>query len=224
MADQQRAIKFAPSILSADFLHLGDQIDLAIRAGADYLHFDVMDGQFVPNISFGLPVFKAAATKGLPCDVHLMIDRPEQLIEAFAEAGASVITVHAEATRHLQRLLAQIRACGCRAGVALNPATDEHALSYVLDDVDLVLAMTVNPGFGGQKMLPAVLQKTLRIRQMLEAAGSGAEIEVDGGVSLQTAPLLIRHGANVLVAGSAFYGAQDPAGFVKAIRGESINR
>lgn len=212
-------IKFAPSILSADFLKLNEGIALAERAGADYLHFDVMDGAFVPNISFGLPVLQAvSAGTSLPCDVHLMIDRPERYIERFAEAGARIITVHQEATVHLQRVLRQIRGCGCLAGVALNPATPPETLKYVLHDFDLALVMTVNPGFGGQSLIPAAVRKIGDLKRMLDEAGAHAEIEVDGNVALDTAPEMIRQGATVLVAGSAFYGNSDPARFVNGLK------
>ena len=212
-------IKFAASILSADFLKLGSEIDRAADAGADWLHFDVMDGMFVPNISFGPTVLEAAVRNGrLPCDVHLMIEAPERYIETFAKAGARIITIHAEATRHLNRALKQIRECGCLAGVSLNPATSPECLKYVLGDFDLALVVTVNPGFGGQKLIPAALNKVGDIRRMLMDAGVEAEIEVDGGVDLKTAPSLVRQGATVLVAGSAMFGSPDAAGFVRDIK------
>ncbi|MDO4549139.1 MAG: ribulose-phosphate 3-epimerase [Clostridia bacterium] len=212
-------IKFAPSILSADFLKLGEDVKSACDCGADYLHFDVMDGMFVPNISFGQCVLKAvSALSTIPCDVHLMIEGPERYIEQFAESGARVITVHAEATKHLQRLLSQIRSCGCLAGVALNPATNPEVLRYVLGDFDLALVMTVNPGFGGQKMLPAAVRKIADIRKMLDEAEVTSEIEVDGGVSLSTYKAMANNGATLLVAGSAFYGSPDRKAFGREIR------
>ena len=212
-------IKIAPSMLAADYMRLGEEIARARDAGADWLHYDVMDGLFVPNISFGQEILGAAASTGLlPFDVHLMIERPERYIESFAKAGAKVITVHAEATVHLNRLLHQIRECGCLAGVALNPATPPACLEYVLGDFDLALVMTVNPGFGGQKLIPAAARKIAVIRDMLAAAGAEAEIEVDGGVNARNAPELISLGATVLVTGSAFFHAPDAAAFVRQIR------
>ena len=213
-------IKFAPSLLSANFLSMGEDIAMCARAGSDYLHFDVMDGMYVPNISFGLPILKAAASCGqLPVDVHLMIEKPERYIEAFAEAGARIITVHAEAATHLQRVLAQIRACGCLAGVSLNPATSPECLKYVLGDFDLALVMTVNPGFGGQSLIPAAVQKIADIKKMLDDANVQAEIEVDGSVTLETAPQMIKNGATMLVAGSAFFSASDKKAFVEQLKG-----
>lgn len=211
-------IKVAPSLLAADFLNLGGEIRRVAGAGADYLHFDVMDGRFVPNISFGLPVLKAAAKESLPVDAHLMIVEPEKYIDAFAAGGAKIITVHAEATVHLHRALQQIRAAGCLAGVALNPGTSPDCLRYVLNEVDLVLVMTVNPGFGGQKLIPACIDKIAEVRRMLDAAGSDALLEVDGGVNEQTAPKLAAAGATMLVAGSALFGAPDAQRFIENVK------
>lgn len=212
-------LKVAPSLLAANFLRIGDEILRMKQAGADWLHYDVMDGAFVPNISFGLGMLKAISGADiLPCDVHLMIERPERYIEEFAAAGAKVITVHAEATNHLNRVLHQIRDCGCLAGVALNPATSPECLRYVLGDFDLALVMTVNPGFGGQKMVMSAVEKIAEIDAMLKKAGVQAEIEVDGGVNENNAPLLAEKGATVLVAGSALFRAPDAAAFVRNVR------
>ncbi len=213
-------LKIAPSLLAADYLKLGEEIRRMAEAGVDVLHYDVMDGSFVPNISFGQGVAERAATCGLPVDAHLMIVNPEKYIEAFAKAGCEYITVHAEATNHLHRALQQIRAAGCKAGVALNPATSPECLRYVLGDFDLALVMTVNPGFGGQKLIPACVEKIAAIRRMLDEAGKDAIIEVDGGVNTQTAPMLMKAGATMLVAGSALYGAPDAKAFIDTIRAE----
>ena len=211
-------IKVAPSLLAADYLKIGEDIRRVAEAGADWLHFDVMDGSFVPNISFGPEMCRRAAACGLPVDAHLMVVHPERHIDAFAEAGAKLITVHAEATVHLHRCLQQIHAAGCLAGVALNPATSHEALRYVLGDFDLALVMTVNPGFGGQKLIEACIEKVAAVRGMLDGAGLDAIVEVDGGVNLETAPRLVVAGADMLVAGSALYGAEDVKAFISAVR------
>ena len=211
-------IRVAPSLLAADYLRIGEDIRRMKEAGADWLHFDVMDGSFVPNISFGQDMARCAAACGLPVDAHLMIVNPEKYIDAFAAAGAKVITVHAEAVNHLHRALQQIRAAGCLAGVALNPATSPECLRYVLGDFDLALVMTVNPGYGGQKLIPACIDKVGEVRGMLNRAGVEAIVEVDGGVNLETAPRLVAAGADMLVAGSALFGAADARAFIEQVK------
>jgi ribulose-phosphate 3-epimerase len=213
-----KRFKIAPSILSADFARLGQQVSEAEAAGADYVHIDVMDGHFVPNITVGpLVVSAVRAVTPLPLDVHLMIEAPERYLEAFCAAGATGLTVHVETCPHLSRTLQQIKELGCRAGVTLNPSTPASALQEVLADVDLVLVMTVNPGFGGQAFMERMLSKIERVRAMLDQIGSGAELEVDGGIDSRTAPLVVRAGADVLVAGSAIFGSA--AGIAAAIAG-----
>ena len=211
-------ISVAPSLLAADYLRIGEDIRRMKDAGADWLHFDVMDGSFVPNITFGPGIAERAATCGLPVDAHLMIVNPEKYIGAFADAGARIITVHAEAATHLHRCLQQIRGAGCLAGVALNPATSPECLRYVLGDFDLALVMTVNPGYGGQKLIPACIDKVREVRDMLDRAGVQAIVEVDGGVNLKTAPKLVAAGADMLVAGSALFGAEDARAFIEGVR------
>lgn len=211
-------ISVAPSLLAADYMRIGEDIRHMKEAGADWLHFDVMDGSFVPNISFGQDMCRRAAECGLPVDAHLMIVHPEKHIDAFAAAGAKIITVHAEAVTHLHRILQQIRAAGCLAGVALNPATSPECLRYVLGDFDLALVMTVNPGYGGQKLINACIDKVGEVRGMLNRAGIDAIVEVDGGVNLETAPKLVAAGADTLVAGSALFGAPDAKAFIETLK------
>ena len=212
-------VRVAPSILSADLGRLADEIRDVEAGGADWIHVDVMDGRFVPNITLGPVVVKAArkATK-LPLDVHLMIVEPERYIEDFARAGADVISVHVEASTHLQRTLAEIRRLGKRAGVVLNPHTPEDSIRYVLDDVDLVLIMSVNPGFGGQAFLKSVLPKVEAVRKMIDDRGLAIDLEIDGGVSPETARSVVDAGARVLVAGSAVFGRDDRRSAIAAIR------
>jgi ribulose-phosphate 3-epimerase len=201
----------APSILSADFSRLGEEVRRAEEAKADWIHVDVMDGHFVPNLTIGAPVVKSLRrTTHLPLDVHLMIEDPDRYLGDFADAGADYITVHQEACTHLQRTLSHIRSLGKKAGVALNPATSEETLHYVLKDIDLVLVMSVNPGFGGQKFIAEILPKIKRTRALLDQAGNTeARISVDGGITIDTAKLVAENGACVVVAGNSVYGAPD---------------
>jgi len=210
-------VKIAPSILSADFAALGDDIERVEGGGADQLHVDVMDGRFVPNLTIG-PVVVTAIRKRtrLPLDVHLMIVEPERFVAEFVAAGADMVTVHAEACPHLSRTLAQIRELGAKAGVALNPSTPPDALRYVLDDLDLVLVMSVNPGFGGQAFIPGAHRKIREVKALL--GDRPVEVSVDGGVKAGLAKSLVQDGATTLVAGSAIFGAADPAAAVRALR------
>lgn len=211
-------VRIAPSILSADFGRLHEQVQAAERAGADVIHVDVMDGCFVPNITIGPLVVKAVRkATSLPLDVHLMISEPERYLKAFANAGATILTVHPEATPHIHSALQQIRDLGILAGISLNPGTTAEQLPYLMPYLDLVLVMTVNPGFGGQKFIAEMLPKIAQVRAMLDAAESNAWLSVDGGINTVTAPQVVAAGATHLVAGSAVYGA--PEGITGAIQG-----
>jgi ribulose-phosphate 3-epimerase len=205
--DQKNKIKIAPSILSADFSKLGEEIELITKAGADYIHIDVMDGHFVPNITIGPKVVQHIKkhTK-LPFDVHLMIENPDNYLKDFADAGADIINVHYEAVTHLDRTISTIKSLGKKAGVTLVPTTHEDALDYIIDKIDLILVMTVNPGFGGQKFLDSQIQKIKNIRKKIEKTGRNIDLEVDGGIDNDTCSKVIKAGANVLVSGSYIFG------------------
>ncbi|MGE5328021.1 MAG: ribulose-phosphate 3-epimerase [Deltaproteobacteria bacterium] len=208
-----KEIKIAPSILSANFAELGDEVKKVEDAGADMLHIDVMDGHFVPNITIGIPVVASIKKiTGLPLDVHLMIENPERYIEAFAKAGADIITFHIEAAKHAHRLVQQIKGLGLKAGVSLNPATHISSIEHIRDDIDMILVMTVNPGFGGQEFIEAMLPKISSL------SGGKAEIQVDGGIGAQNISKVVSAGAKVIVAGTSVFGNPSPADAVKDLR------
>lgn len=214
-------IKIAPSILSANFAAMGEAVSALSAQGADWVHFDVMDGNFVPNITFGPDMCKALRPlTELPIDVHLMVEHPSDWIEPFKKAGADILTIHVESSeRHLHRALQSIHAAGMKAGVVLNPATPVCSCVHLLPECDLVLLMSVNPGFGGQSFIPETLRKIRELRHEIDVRGLGTLIEIDGGVNPDTAKLCIEAGADVLVAGSAVFRAPDPAEMIKALRG-----
>ncbi len=213
-------IKIAPSILSANFSYLADEIKRIENAGAEYVHIDVMDGSFVPNITLGSPVVKSMRKySNAIFDVHLMVEHPESQIVAFAEAGADIITFHIETVNHAHRLVQEIKALGCKVGVALNPATPLVVLEELMEYIDMALIMTVNPGFGGQKFIKSMLKKIALLRSIMEENALSFDIEVDGGINVETASLVKAAGANILVAGSAIYGASNIKTAIQAIRG-----
>jgi len=216
-------VRIAPSILSADFANLGTNVAAVERGGADLIHVDVMDGHFVPNITIGVPVVRALkriATK--PLDVHLMIEAPDRYIDAFVAAGADMISVHVEAVTHLHRTISHIRKLGARAGAVLNPSTPAGTLEDIAGDLDFVLVMSVNPGFGGQVFIPHSLEKLGKVRRVLDAARSGAVIEIDGGIDHANAADVVAAGASILVAGSAIFGTGDPEAATRSLRAATI--
>jgi ribulose-phosphate 3-epimerase len=219
------SLRIAPSILSADFARLADEVGRIEAGGADLVHVDVMDGHFVPNITIGPPVVAALKrVTRLPLDVHLMISDPDRYLEAFVTAGAAILTVHAEASTHLHRTLSRIRQLGAKAGVSINPATPVGAIGEVVGDCDLLLVMSVNPGFGGQAFIPRSVDKVAEARALLTAAGEAAEIEVDGGVDTTNAAALVRAGATILVAGASIFGTPDPADATRRLRAAGAAR
>lgn len=224
-ASGPRSVRIAPSLLSANFARLADEVALCEAGGADWLHIDVMDGRFVPNLTFGAKVIETVRklTK-LPLDVHLMVLEPETYFDSFAGAGANTLTIHVEAAPHLQRQLARIRELGCSAGAAVNPGTPVESVREVLADLDLLLVMTVNPGFGGQEFIPASIDKVARARGMLDSARSRAALEVDGGISRKTIEDVHRAGATAFVAGHAIFGAANPKAEIGALRSACMEK
>jgi ribulose-phosphate 3-epimerase len=215
----QKPLQIAPSIVEADFGHLADEVVALGEGGADLIHVDVMDGRFVPNLTFGAVVIRQLRrSTQLPVDVHLMVLEPERHLRAVAGAGADIITVHAEATTHLQRTLTEIRDLGKKAGVALNPSTSPSVLEYVLADIDVILVMTVNPGFSGQSCLPHIVPKISSVRQMVQQSGFDIRVQVDGGINPSTAAGAVRAGADILVAGAAIFGSSDRRDAIRQLR------